>query len=163
VKLCKNSEPDFDACLINSVETLRPRLNKGKCTVIANCPSQADGLLPLYPIQSQKTPVHILPACLFMIPSNIILPRRPRPSKRSVSFRHPDQYVYFNAQLISAICVTCPPNLIPLDLIILMIAGNQEKPWSSSLQIFFIPLPVPPSWLSTPHPAVRHPQSVSLS
>jgi hypothetical protein len=29
VKLCNKSEPDFDACLINSVETLRPRMNKG--------------------------------------------------------------------------------------------------------------------------------------
>jgi hypothetical protein len=30
VKVCKKSDPDLDACLINSVETLRPRLNKGK-------------------------------------------------------------------------------------------------------------------------------------
>jgi hypothetical protein len=85
VKVCQKSDPDFDACLINSVETLRPRLNKGKCTVIANFPSQADGFLPLYPILSQTTPEHTLPACLFVIPSNTILPRsRPRHSKRSV-------------------------------------------------------------------------------
>jgi len=33
VKTCKRSDPDFDACVINSVESLRPRLNKGTLTV----------------------------------------------------------------------------------------------------------------------------------
>ncbi|KAJ4447895.1 hypothetical protein ANN_09904 [Periplaneta americana] len=29
VKLCKKNDPEFDQCVINSVESLRPRLNKG--------------------------------------------------------------------------------------------------------------------------------------
>lgn len=31
VTMCKRSVPDFDQCLINSIETLRPHLAKGKC------------------------------------------------------------------------------------------------------------------------------------
>lgn len=33
--MCKRSVPDFDQCLINSIETLRPHLAKGKYLLLS--------------------------------------------------------------------------------------------------------------------------------
>lgn len=92
VKVCKKSEPDFDACLLNTVETLRPRLNKGK----QNCPSDTYRLRTIqHHIPSHMTPILSLPTYFFKMLFTIVLPPVPRPPKPSADFRNSDQYVYF--------------------------------------------------------------------
>jgi hypothetical protein len=81
----------------------------------------------LVPIHSQINPVHTTPSyqlCLGL-------------SSSFFPYGVPIQILY--ALLFSPICATCPAHLILLDLITLIILGEEYKLWSTSLRSFLQP------------------------
>jgi hypothetical protein len=79
VKLCKKSDANFDACVISSVEALRPRLNKGKGQRQRTAPSK---VLPRSR-QSLRIPLHLLDPFLYTAESTT--DHRPEPVQSSPS------------------------------------------------------------------------------
>ena len=76
------------------------------------------------PAVRQTTPVHSFATDFCKIHLSIILPFRPRSSKRSLSFRLPNQTLY--APLLSPTRATWPVHLTFLDFITWMIFCEQE-------------------------------------
>jgi hypothetical protein len=112
---------------------------------------------PTVPILSQIIPIRIRQPYFF----NTFLLSTPRSPEWSLPFRLPNQNLY--SFLNYPMRATCLVNLIPLDLIILIIFGEAYKLCSSSLSSFLqldchlIPLR---SKYSTTHPLLKCPQSV---
>ena len=92
---------------------------------------------------------------------HIILPFTPGSSKRSVSFRIPDQNPVYTSPLPKR--ATCPTYLILLDLITRTVLDVEYRSLSSS--VFFSHFPcylVPLRLKYSQHPILKHPQPTFL-
>jgi hypothetical protein len=81
-------------------------------------------------IQNQINPIHTLQTYFHKIDFSIILPSTPRSSEWSLPFRFSNQNITRSNHL--PMRATCPAHFILLNLIILIIFGEEYKLWSPS-------------------------------
>jgi hypothetical protein len=83
---------------------------------------------PLVPILNHTNPIHSISSYLSKIHFNIVHPPTSWSSQWSLSVCMPTNILY--AFLVSSIRATCPAHLILLDLIILIILGEEYNLWT---------------------------------